>query len=179
MLVGTKVPSLSGEGFEEIRDSADAKDWQEAAKQILVEEVTARANKALDENSSLFETAHASIELFQNNPDLMPGSKTFDKELADAFVKVAQPYELRVENKLHGWSIPVQGLINNIRAELTAKRAAKPDEKKDEAPAKPEEKIDPPQAGIAAKAGSAVDAGDDWQAALFGTLGKGYENIRI
>jgi hypothetical protein len=183
MLVGVEVPSTTGKGMERLKDSADAKEWQDATKQLLVEEVSSRATKAIEENSALFETAHASLELFQNNPDLVPGSATFDKELADAFVKMAQPYEMRVEGKLHGWSIPVQGLVNNIRAQVAADRAAKPAPKADEPKpdddktTEPKPKEDPPQAGVVSKAGAASQEED--YSTLFGTIGKGYENIRI
>ena len=42
-------------------------------------------------------TLHASIELFQKNADMVPGTRQFDKELADRVTKFAKPYEVRVE----------------------------------------------------------------------------------
>ena len=34
-LVGEQVPSMTGDGMEVLRDSADAKDWQDAVKEQL------------------------------------------------------------------------------------------------------------------------------------------------
>lgn len=65
---------------------------------------------------------HGSIELFQNNPDLVPGTRQFDAQLAADFVRVAKPYEVRTDGKLQGYSIPVQGLVDQLRRQVTAAR---------------------------------------------------------
>lgn len=191
LLVGTQVPAIGKEGMETIRDTDDAREWQDAVKSILVEEVKGRAQKALDDNSDFLTTVHSSIELFQNNADLVPYTKDFDVELANRFAEFAAPYELRVEGKLQGYSIPVQPLIERIRTQLSKERAAgasapagtgtteKPAAGAPGAPAasattatpgqtqaKPPE---PPQAGIQSKAGSS-DSSEDFSV-LFGTIG--------
>lgn len=197
MLVGTQVPAIGKEGMELIRDTDDAREWQEAVKQILVEEVKGRAQKALDDNGDFLTTIHASIELFQNNADLIPGTKEFDVELANRFAAFAKPYELRVEEKLQGYSIPVQPLIDQIRAQLTAERTAKasaaPKAGTTETPAAgapgapaaqastgspaqtPPAPPEPPQAGIPSKAGNSESSED--YSTLFGTIG--LPNLRI
>lgn len=188
LLVGTQVPRIDGkEGMETLRDADDAKEWQEAVKSILVNEVRGRATKAMDENADFLTTIHASIDLFQNNPDLVPGTKDFDVELANRFAVMATPYELRVEGKLQGYSIPVQPLIEQIRGQVAAER-----EKAAQAPAAPSPAAgaaaagapastpgapaaapaaaaEPPQAGIPSKAGSSDNAEDF--SALFATIG--------
>jgi hypothetical protein len=184
-LVGEQVPRINGEGMETLRDSTDAKEWQEQVKQILVEEVRDRATRALEENSGFLDTIHSSIELFQNNTDLIPGTKDFDVELANRFATMATPYELRVEDKLQGYSIPVQPLIEQLRAQLVAERARSADTPRSAdaggaaaaapaagaqasppaAPAAP----DPPQAGIPSKAGNSSETEDF--STLFGTIG--------
>lgn len=178
-LVGMQVPALDREGMETLRDTADAKEWQEAVKSILVEEVRDRATKEMEANAGFLDTIHASIELFSNNADLVPGTKDFDVDLANRFATLATPYELRVEGKLHGYTIPVQPLIEQLRAQLARERAAAP------APAaKPAQAAggrqrtpaDPPQAGIPSKAGSAGGEEEDFST-LFGTLG--LPNFRI
>lgn len=191
LLVGTQVPAIGKEGMETIRDTDDAREWQDAVKGILVEEVKGRAQKALDDNSDFLTTVHASIELFQNNTDLIPQTKDFDVELANRFAEFAAPYELVVDGKLQGYSIPVQPLVDRIRAQLTAERATRgsapaaqgttgaPAAAAPGAPAaapatgsptqtqaKPPE---PPQAGIPSKAGNS-DSSEDFST-LFGTLG--------
>jgi hypothetical protein len=182
MLVGKEVPSLNGpEGsMETLRDANDAREWQEAVKALLTEEVRERTTVAVEENKNILETVHASIELFAQNKDMVPGTRQFDRQLADRFAAMAKPYELRVDGKLHGFTIPVQPLIDSLRAQIAAERAKAPAAPAAPAaaatgkpPAKP---ADPPQAGIGTKAGSTSDDAEDFST-LFGTLG--LPNLRI
>lgn len=169
-LVGKTVPAIGKEGNETLKDAADAADWQEAVKALLVGEVRERASKAVEENSEFLTTMHASIELFQKNPDLIPGTKDFDVELANRFAALAKPYELRVEEKLQGYSIPVQPLIDQLRNALVAERKAAPAAPAAaSAPAAPKPEADPPQGGITSKAGASSEAEDF--STLFGTIG--------
>lgn len=176
--MGQKVPSLSGNGSETLRDSADAKEWQDGVRHLLAEEVRSRAGKAMEENAGFLQTMHASIELFQNNPDLIPGARGFDKELADRFATLVTPYELRNEGKLQGYSIPVQPILDQLRTSLQAERAAKAPETPAPAagattPAPPQQAAQQPpaqpQAGITSKAGA--ESQEEGFAALWGTLG--------
>lgn len=184
MLVGVKVPSLKGEGTETLRDSNDARDWQEAVKQLLTDEVRDRASRSADADSTMLATLHSSIELFQNNSDMVPGTRQFDSELAEKFVQLAKPYELRVEGKLHGYTIPVQPLVDQIRNQLVAARAvaaaqaaaATPPAQGKAAPAQQRQAgtlAPPPQSGpqrgIESRAGNASEEEDF--SVLFGTLG--------
>lgn len=184
-MVGEEVPSLNGkEGETEIlRDSKDAQEWQDAVKQLLTEEVRERTTVFLEENRDIANTVHSSIELFTANKDMVPGTKQFDRQLADRFAATAKPYELRVEGKLYGFTIPVQPLIDSLRASLAAERAAAAPaaagapaaaQRPETAPQRAQ--AEPPQAGIGTKAGSASDDGEDF-ATLFGTLG--LPNLRI
>lgn len=183
MLVGTEVPSLKGEGMETLRDSQDAKDWQEAVKQELSKEVGDRVSRKVDDQRPLMETLHNSVELFRNNPDLIPNTRQFDRELADKFAELVKPYELRVDGKLQGYTIPVQPFVTQLRQQLTAGRAAPP-----AAPAAPTVQQqraqqqqrndvgqfaadeDAPQAGIPSRAGQSSDSEEDFST-LFGTIG--------
>lgn len=185
MLVGQQVPALNGkEGeMETLRDAADAREWQEAVKQLLTEEVRERATKSMEENKGILDTVHASIELFTKNKDLVPGTRQFDRQLADRLAGMLKPYELRVEGKLHGYTIPVQPLVDSLRAALVAERAAaRPAAGSPAAAAgarqagRPASPAEPPQAGIPSKAGSAGGEGEDFSV-LFGTLG--LPNLRI
>lgn len=170
--------------MEVLGSTEDAKDWQEAVKQLLVEEVRDRAERAMEENDGFLSTVHSSIDLFANNTDLIPGTKEFDIELANRFTEMAEPYELRVEDKLQGYSIPVQPIIESIRKQLVAERARKSDPPPapggapagapaagggTPAPAAPSKPADPPQAGIQSKAGNS-DQKEDFST-LFGTIG--------
>lgn len=193
-LVGQEVPSMVGEGMEVLRDSADAKDWQDAAKQQLASEVQDRASRRADEVKPMMQTLHASVELFRQNHDLIPQTRQFDRELADRFAALSKPYELRVDGKLSGFSIPVQPLIDSVRAQLTTERAAKAAPPAPPAPAgqpTPQQQraaeqtrngagqfhnTDAPQAGIPSKAGMSGEAAEDYSA-LWGTLG--LPNLRL
>lgn len=171
LLVGTKVPAIGKEGEETLKDTNDAREWQEAVKSILVEEVRDRAGRQMEESKDFLNTVHQSIELFQNNLDLIPGTKDFDTQLANKFATMAKPYELRVDGKLQGYSIPVQPIIDSIRADLTASRktAAPATPPTPAAGAAPRKKADGPQGGIQSKAGSGADVED--YSTLFGTIG--------
>jgi hypothetical protein len=175
LLVGTSVPAIGKEGMETLRDSTDAKEWQDAVKSILVQEIKERAQVKIDESSSYLDTLHSSIDLFKNNPDLIPGTPGFDAVLADRFAGMLAPYEVRVDGKLHGYSIPVQPIIDSLRGQLTAERstssappasgaaAGAPGE------ARPTEPVEPPQAAIQSKAGNSNEKEDF--STLFGTIG--------
>lgn len=171
--------------METLRDSADAAEWQAAIKQMLVAEVRSRATRAMESEAGNLSTVHASIKMFQDNPDLIPGTKDFDVQLANAFSEFAEPYQVRVDGKLQGYSIPVQPIINQLRARLVADRAkaaatsssaaATPAAGGTPAPPAAGAPVEPPQAGIPSKPG-AGEAEDDFSV-LFGTLG--LPNLRI
>lgn len=187
------MPAIGKEGSEILRDAQDAKDWQEAVKSELVAEINSRVSKQMDESRELLTTVHSSIELFQNNADLVPGTKGFDADLANRFVALATPYELRVEGKLRGYSIPVQPIIDQLRSQIAAERAKAPAAvapvagatqsagaagaaaSTPAAPAAAPQASDAPQAGIESKAGNSSSSEDF--SALFGTLG--LPNLRI
>lgn len=177
LLVGTKVPAVGKEGEETLRDTNDAREWQEAVRSILVEEVRDRASRQLDESQDFLQTVHASIDLFKNNPDLVPMTKGFDVELANRFATMAKPYEVRVEGKLQGYSIPVQPIIEQLRDQVKKERASAPaaTAASTAAPKKAAKPADPPQAGVASKAGSSGEREDF--STLFGTLG--LHNLQI
>ena len=148
----------------------------------------------MDENATFLQTVHASVALFQDNPDLIPGTKEFDVDLANRFAVMATPYELRVDGKLQGYSIPVQPLIEQLRNQIVSERekaaaaappapatpatpAAPAPAAPAAAPAPPAPAAEPPQAGISSKAGSG-DASEDFST-LFGTISPELANIRF
>lgn len=168
--------------METLRDTADAREWQEAVKSILAEEVKSAASVKLDENKDFLQTIHASIDLFKNNPDLIPGTKGFDVDLANRFATFAKPYELRVDGKLQGYSVPVQPMIEQLREQVIKERESKPAASAASTPAgaapgaaASSPAADPPQAGVQSKAGSGEQKEDF--STLFGTLG--LPNIQI
>lgn len=156
--------------METLRNSEDAKEWQEAVKSLLVGDIRERATTKMEESADFLNTVHASIDLFKNNPDLIPGTKGFNRQLADQFAGMMEPYEVRVDGKLQGYSIPVQPIIEKLRANLKTPAVSLPSQPVPPAAApsalpRPE----PPQAGIPSKASSGAEREDF--STLFGTIG--------
>lgn len=160
-LVGKPVPPIDGSDEDVVfRSAQEVADYQEAVKTILQRELEASVAEKHAESREVLDVVHASIQLFQDNPDIVPGSKSYNKALASEFVKLAEPYALKMNGKLTGYSIPVQGLLNQVRARVNA--AAKeagttpPAKKAAAAPARQ------PQAGIPAKAGASGEGAEDF-----------------
>lgn len=177
LLVGTQVPAIGKEGMETLRDSNDAKEWQEAVRDLLIEEVNEGARTLAESAAPQIQLLHASIDLFKNNKDLIPGTRTFNKQLADDFAKLATPYEVRQDGKLRGYSIPVQPIIDNLRAQQEARTQAagtSPATQQERPgtaapPAAAPSRAEQPQAGIPSKAGASSEREDF--STLFGTIG--------
>lgn len=174
LLVGTQVPAIGRDGMETLKNTEDAKEWQEAVKSLLVQEIKSKAEVKVEAAKPFIDTIHASIDLFKNNPDLIPGTRGFDRKLADAFATMVKPYEIRDEkdSKLVGYSIPVQPIIDQLRTQQKAATAPPPAA----APATPATPAaaptapaEPPQAGIVSKAGNSTEKEDF--STLFGTIG--------
>lgn len=178
LLVGQTVPAIGKEGQEVLRDEQDVASWKEAVKSELVKEVRGRAERQLEDNKDFLTTVHSSIELFQNNPDLIPGTKDFDVPLANRMADFLKPYELRVDGKLQGYSVPTQPIIDKLRSEITAQRAAgsvpakRPATNADQARDDKQRftAADQPQPGLQSKAGQSGNEGED-MSTFWGTIG--------
>lgn len=174
MLVGQEVPSLKGEGMERLKDTQDAREWQEATAALLTSEINSIAQGKADNVRPMLSVIQDSVQMFQNNPDLLPGSVDYDEDLAAVFTEIAQAYELRINGKLYGYQVPVQPLINSIRDALAQERGAA-GVTPPAAPAAPQPRnaagqFDSPQAGIASKAGMTGGEGEDFSA-FWGAVG--------
>lgn len=158
-LVGKELPSIDGsEGTVSFRTAGEVAQWQSAVETILQRELEASVQQQLQDSNEVLDVVHNSIQMFADNPDLVPGSKSYNKALASEFVRLAEPYALRMNGKLTGYSIPVQGLIDRCRAQVNAKSAAPA------APAAPKKKAPAsrPQAGIQSKAGGGGGKEEDF-----------------
>ena len=147
-LVGQALPSIDGSDDDVVlRTPEEVAQWQGAVRSILTRELEASVLAMRQESDEILDVVHNSIQMFQANPDLVPGHASYNKQLASEFARMAEPYALRMNGKLTGYSIPVQGIIDRVRAQVGAKAA----------PAAPAAKKAPatkPQAGLASKAGS-------------------------
>lgn len=158
-LVGKELPSIDGSDDNVVFRTADEiAHYQEAVKTILQRELAQSVEQRRADSNEVLDVVHASIQLFQDNPDLVPGSKSYNKQLASEFVKIAEPYALKMNGKLTGYSIPVQGLVDQVRARIKAAPTA-PAAK---APAKKAAPGAKPQAGIPSKAGASGEGAEDY-----------------
>ncbi|QPL14201.1 hypothetical protein SEA_ATRAXI_47 [Microbacterium phage Atraxi] len=183
-MVGLELPSLR-EGAKpdekiKILDSQMARDWQETVTGLLEDEIADKVQQKTEEVRSMTSVIQESILLGQNNPDLIPGTAGFDKELAERFTKIAKAYEVKTAKGVIGYAVNVQPLINELRSGLATERGASTANKANEeraaqqrakAAAQPrteEGKFDQPQAGIQSKSGQSgkVEEGYDhfWSA---------------
>jgi hypothetical protein len=163
MLVGREVPSMTKEGTETLENTQDAREWQEAVQLVLQQEIENTAGSWIQDSVGFMETVHSSIDLFRNNPDLIPGTKGFNKELADSFASMASAYEVRIDGKLHGYSVPVQPIIESLRKQLGNRPPAAGKHAQRQA------QEEPPQRGVRSKAPSSSEPEDF--STLFGTIG--------
>lgn len=158
-LVGKELPPIDGtEQNIVLRSAEEVAQWQGAVTTILQRELAASVAQSQQESNEILDVVQSSIQMFQDNPDLVPGSPSYNKALASEFVRIAEPYALKLDGKLTGYSIPVQGLIDRVRAQVAAAPAAAP-------PATPAAKKAPPakpQAGIPSVAGSSGDGAEDY-----------------
>ena len=188
-LIGKQVPRADGtEGTETLLDAQDARDWQDEIKKQLGREVTRRIEAARAENNGMMEVLNNSVQLFQSNPDIVPNSKQFDKELADEFTALIKPFEVRNDTgKLVGWKVDVKPMLVTLRQQLNNRRVASaastsappqgtPTAQQERAAAQPRNEggqwtnPDAPQAGIPSSAGQSGNDGENLDA-LFGSLG--------
>lgn len=158
-LVGKELPSIDGSDTPLVfRTATEVEQYQSAVETILSRELQADVVQRRQQSDEILDVVHASIQLFQDNPDLVPGAKSYNKALAAEFVRTAEPYALRMNGKLTGYSIPVQGLVDQARARVKAAPAT-PAAK---APAKKAAPGAKPQAGIPSKAGAGGGEGEDF-----------------
>lgn len=160
-LVGQKLPPLSEDGADvTYTTAAEVREWQDAVKAVLGRGLQSRVEAMRVEDNEVLSVVHTSIELFQNNHDLIPGSTGFNKPLADQVARLVKPYELRLGEKLTGYSIDIQGIVDQARGQLTTAPAATPPAPVKKAGAK--KAAAPPQGGIASKAGTSGPEGEDF-----------------
>lgn len=167
-LIGQDLPALTGTGTERIKDSADAASYQDAWRERVLRELSERVETGQTELREVSQTVHASAKFFQDNKDLIPGAKGFDRELADAFADAVKDYVVRSNEKAIGWSVPVQPIVNALRSQIAARRAtvvqqppaaASPSPRQQQAadqPRTPTGQFDAPQAGLRSQAGQST-----------------------
>lgn len=175
LLVGETVPNVKGGGTEIIRDQQDAKDWQEAVRSIITKQVNQKTQEYLTEAKPFLSSLQDSVEMFRRNPDLVPGTATFNRELANRFTALAKSYEYRVDDKLVGYRVDVQPLIEAVRQQVAAAPAAPaaPTPRQTQAAQQPRNdsgQFEAPQAGIPSTQAHGGSEEEDYSA-FWGTLG--------
>jgi len=128
LLVGTEVPDLrpNAQPQDKVKllDTQMARDYQEALSQQIENEIQSRVDSRTEQVRPLLGVIQESVQMFQNNPDLVVGSKQFDPDLAERFASMASAYEYKLNDKVIGYQVNVQPLINSIRSQLEKERGA-------------------------------------------------------
>lgn len=184
-LVGTEVPSIrrGAQPGEKTRilDSSQARDYIEGAGKLIERGVEDLVNSKQQELKPLRSVIQESFLLFQNNPDIVEGSATFDPELAKRFVKLAASFEFQHQGKTIGYQGNVQPMLNELRTRLASERGAsgervnqqRAEQQRQVAagqPRTPQGQFQTPQAGIPSTTGMSAAPGEDedygafWQA---------------
>lgn len=177
-LVGQEVPSVRlgapADEMTKILDTQMARDWQQTVASIIEDEVNDKVQQKVDAVRPMTSVIQESALLFQNNPDLIIGTKGFDPELAERFTRLASAYEVKTAKGVIGYGVNVQPLINELRAGLSKERGASGARAEDRAvaqraaaaaqPRTEGGQFDSPQAGISSKSGMSGEPGDDYSA---------------
>jgi hypothetical protein len=172
LLVGEKVPNLKDRSLGDItlRDSAEAREYQETLSGLLDDEVSDKVSQKAESVRPMMSIIQDSVLMFQNNQDLVPNTKQYDPELAKRFTDIAKAYELRVNGKLYGYQVNVQPLINSLRTQIVQERTkngAAPAPAASAAPAGQQQprnqqgQFEAPQAGISSKSAMSGEGGDE------------------
>jgi hypothetical protein len=179
LLAGRKVPNpIQGQPDILLRDSSEARDWQEATKQLMEKEVDRFVQQRQRDVAPVMSVVQDSVMLFQNNPDLIPGGNQFDRELATRVMEIGQNYIYKVGDRVIGFHANMQPIINAVRADLAKSRAganggaARSDQQRQNAANQPRTESGQfttdagPQAGIQSKTGMVGDESDDYSVFL-------------
>jgi len=127
-LVGTEVPSIQrgaqpGQKMR-ITDSTQARQYIEDASKLIERGVDDLVGQKNQELKPLRSVIQESFLLFSNNPDIVEGSKTFDKELATRFASMASAFAFIHNGQTIGYQGNVQPMLNELRANLAKERGA-------------------------------------------------------
>ncbi|QDF15960.1 hypothetical protein SEA_UNPHAZED_50 [Microbacterium phage Unphazed] len=177
-LAGQEVPSLARDAKPgdriRLNDSRDAAQYQKDLSSIVEKMVKDRTAEKSNDARPMASVIQESFLLFENNPDLIPNTKGFDKELATRFVEIAAPYATKINGKTIGYAVNVQPLINSLRADIAKQRGAngvtaaqQRAEQQRQAAAAQERDAEgkfQPQAGVLSKSGNQGEAADDYSA---------------
>ncbi|WVX89589.1 hypothetical protein SEA_HITCHHIKER_52 [Microbacterium phage HitchHiker] len=179
-LVGQEVLSISAGAAKDdkitLRTRAEAAEYQQDLNTIVQKEINGIAAERRDAARPMATVIQESFLLFENNPDLVPGTKGFDRELATRFAEIADTYGVKVNGSLIGYKdINTQQLVNTLRKSLEKERgangvtAAQQRAEQQRQAAAAQERNDAgqfqgPQGGVLSKAGIQGDAADDYSA---------------
>lgn len=85
-MVGMEVPSIAANAkpgeMTRLTDSESARKWQETVNTLIDRQIDSMVAEKVDEARPMTSIIQESFLMFQNNHDLVPGTKQFDPELA-------------------------------------------------------------------------------------------------
>lgn len=148
-LVGRTVPGLDSDEDITLASREEADRWQQGVRQELGYIVDGMTKEAQQKMQEQYQPLQHVVDLFRNNPDLVPGAPGFNKNLADLVAEHAKDYAVtNEEGKITGYKVPLQPLVNALRKVFAQPTtvASKPKQEK----TAPAEK---PQVGLRSQAG--------------------------
>ena len=177
LLIGDTVPSVKAGGAPEVlKTSEDARDWQEAVRGIITEQVTNRTSALMNDARPLLGTLQDSVNLFRSNRDLIPGTAEYNPQLAKQFIEMTKAYLFVADGKPLGWRVDVQPILDSIRQSLGAAAPTARQEQVASQPRATDGKWDAPQAGIPSRTGSSGAEEEDYSA-FWKTVGMSDMNL--
>jgi len=175
ILRGTEVPDIrpgaAANAKITIRDTQEAKDYQEALQHLIEQDIEAKISEKREAIRPLMSVVQESSLVIQNNPDLLPDTKGFDPDLLSRVVRAVKPYEVKnADGKVIGWHGNIQPIINELRAQVIKERTTTDVKSQQQAQQRAEQQRqqaaaqartpsgqftnpDAPQAGITSKSG--------------------------
>ena len=183
-LVGQEVPSLNRNAGPNdkmrILDTAMAKEWQETVEKIIQRDIEDNVKQRSEEIRPMMSIIQESVLLFQNNPDITPGSSSFNHELASRFAKMVAPYEVKMNNgRRIGYAVNVQPLLNDLRESMKANTPAAPKKDVSQQPRAEDGKFTGPQPGLLSSAVQQSDGEEEDFSAFWKATGIKRNDLRI
>jgi hypothetical protein len=128
LLVGQSLPDIRPNAAKDakytITDTQAGRDYQAALAKLVEAEIADAASQKENEVRPMLSTVQESFLMFQNNPDLIPNTDTFDYDLAVAVADIGKSYEVKVNGKVIGYDANMQPIINKLRADISKERGA-------------------------------------------------------
>jgi hypothetical protein len=173
-------PGAANDAKVTLRDSSEAKAYQESLAKLVKAEIDDVVKQKTDQIRPLMSVTQESALLLQSNPDLIPDTDKYDPELAALVYEVGKSYELKVNDKVIGFQVPMQPIINKLRGDLEKSRGvdgvvqqqmSAQQQRAAEQAREQDGKFAGPQGGILSKQNASGEGGEDEYSTFWSSVG--------